>query len=78
MMEPQRQSDWRGFVASLQRPKSDVDLEQLPMGLSLMAVELRNWMRHGFRTAVAVFEIMSGSTSITAVGKLVAKGTEEE
>lgn len=29
MMEPQLQSDWKGFVALLQRPKSDIDLEQL-------------------------------------------------
>lgn len=72
MMEPRLQSDWRGVVASLQRPKSDIDLKQLPMGLSLMAVELRTWMRPDFH------EIMSGSASITAVGKLVAERTEEK
>ncbi|CAH0052187.1 unnamed protein product [Clonostachys solani] len=38
---------------------------------SLMAVELRNWIRNDFGSAVTVFDIMGGA-SITAVGELVA------
>jgi NAD(P)-dependent dehydrogenase (short-subunit alcohol dehydrogenase family)/acyl carrier protein len=37
---------------------------------SLMAVELRNWIRNDFGVTVSVFEIMGG-TSIAAVGELV-------
>ncbi|GAB1315319.1 hypothetical protein MFIFM68171_05529 [Madurella fahalii] len=38
---------------------------------SLMAVELRNWIRRDFGATVAVFEIMGGA-AITSVGELVA------
>ncbi|RYP49220.1 hypothetical protein DL768_005037 [Monosporascus sp. mg162] len=55
-----------------QRPLSDYGVD------SLMAVELRNWMRQDFSAAVAVFEIMDGGTSIRAVAELVVKRTEEK
>jgi acyl carrier protein len=42
---------------------------------SLMAVELRTWIRRDFRAAVAVFEIM-GETSIEAVVDLVVDRAE--
>lgn len=42
---------------------------------SLMAVELRNWLRNEFGVSLAVFEIMGGS-SIAAVGNLVAEKAE--
>ncbi|KAH9986933.1 KR-domain-containing protein [Xylariaceae sp. FL0662B] len=42
---------------------------------SLMAVELRNWIRGDFRAAVAVFEIMGGA-SIAAVAELIVERTE--
>ncbi|KAK6844177.1 hypothetical protein PG995_014287 [Apiospora arundinis] len=38
---------------------------------SLMAIELRNWFKHDFGAAVAVFEIMDGGVHIADVGKLV-------
>ncbi|RYP64365.1 hypothetical protein DL771_008810 [Monosporascus sp. 5C6A] len=50
-----------------QRPLSEYGVD------SLMAVELRNWMRHDFGAAVAVFEIMDGGASIRAVAELVLK-----
>jgi acyl carrier protein len=43
---------------------------------SLMAVELRNWIRKDFRAAVAVFEMMGGVT-ITEVGELVTSRAAE-
>lgn len=39
---------------------------------SLMAVELRNWIRNDFGVSLAVFEIMGGD-NILSVGKLVAQ-----
>lgn len=42
---------------------------------SLMAVELRNWLRNDFGVSVGVFEIMGGR-STTAAGGLVAKKAE--
>jgi NADPH:quinone reductase-like Zn-dependent oxidoreductase/NAD(P)-dependent dehydrogenase (short-subunit alcohol dehydrogenase family)/aryl carrier-like protein len=39
---------------------------------SLMAVEIRNWIRRDFGVAVSVFDIMNGVT-IAAVGELIAK-----
>lgn len=42
---------------------------------SLMAVELRNWMRRDFGVTVAVFDIMQGR-NIEAVGELVAGRAE--
>ena len=53
-----------------QRPLSDYGVD------SLMAVELRNWIRRDFRAAVAVFEIMDSGMSIVAVGNLVVERTE--
>ncbi|KAK6221497.1 putative secondary metabolism biosynthetic enzyme [Pestalotiopsis sp. IQ-011] len=44
---------------------------------SLMAVELRNWIRRDFGVGVAVFEIMGGA-SIMAIGDLVARKADEE
>lgn len=38
---------------------------------SLMAVELRNWMRRDFGASLAVFEIMQGGKTIRDVGRLV-------
>lgn len=43
---------------------------------SLMAVELRNWIRRDFGATVAVFEIMGGAT-IASVGELVAAKVED-
>lgn len=43
---------------------------------SLMAVELRNWIRRDFGAVVSVFEIMSGST-IDGVGELTTVRAEE-
>ncbi|KAK2612001.1 hypothetical protein QQS21_001966 [Conoideocrella luteorostrata] len=40
---------------------------------SLMAVELRNWIRRDFDSAVAVFDIMGGCSSIAAAGKMVVE-----
>lgn len=42
---------------------------------SLMAVELRNWIRRDFRAAVAVFEMMGGAT-IAEVAALVTTRAE--
>ncbi|KAI1342766.1 hypothetical protein F5Y15DRAFT_428725 [Xylariaceae sp. FL0016] len=42
---------------------------------SLMAVELRNWMRQDFQAAVAVFDIMGG-TPIGRIGELVVEKSE--
>lgn len=42
---------------------------------SLMAVELRNWIRNDFGVSLAVFEIMGGD-NILSVGKLVAQKAE--
>lgn len=42
---------------------------------SLMGVELRNWIAKEFKANVAVFEIM-GSSTITAIGNLVADKSE--
>ncbi|KOS22233.1 Lovastatin nonaketide synthase [Escovopsis weberi] len=47
------------------RPLSDYGVD------SLMAVELRNWIKRDFEAAVAVFDIMGGNISIGAVGALV-------
>ncbi|OTA80299.1 hypothetical protein M434DRAFT_401803 [Hypoxylon sp. CO27-5] len=44
---------------------------------SLMAVELRNWIRRDFGAAVAVFEITGTGTSIKEVGALVAQRAEK-
>ncbi|KAL7624922.1 hypothetical protein AAE478_004136 [Parahypoxylon ruwenzoriense] len=44
---------------------------------SLMAVELRNWIRKDFQANVAVFDIMGGTT-ISTVGALVANRTAIE
>lgn len=44
---------------------------------SLMAVELRNWMRKGFGAAVAVFEMMNAGRSIRSVARLVIESVEE-
>lgn len=43
---------------------------------SLMAVELRNWMRKDFGAAVAVFEMMNAGRSIKSVAGLVVEGAE--
>jgi len=43
---------------------------------SLMAVELRNWIRKDFRVTVAVFDIMGG-TDLLAIGEMVAKRAED-
>lgn len=44
---------------------------------SLMAVELRNWIRNDFDAQISVFEIMS-TKSISGVGGLVVKRVEEK
>ncbi|KAI0857122.1 hypothetical protein F4860DRAFT_367760 [Xylaria cubensis] len=44
---------------------------------SLMAVELRSWIRRDFYAAVTVFEIMGG-TNIAAIAELVVERTEAQ
>ncbi|KAI0509538.1 hypothetical protein F5B22DRAFT_658101 [Xylaria bambusicola] len=43
---------------------------------SLVALELRNWIRHDFQATVAVFEIMNNETSVMALSKMVVERTE--
>ncbi|KAH9897410.1 fatty acid synthase S-acetyltransferase [Xylariomycetidae sp. FL2044] len=43
---------------------------------SLMAVELRNWVREDFQAQVAVFDIMGNATTIADVGLLIADRSE--
>ncbi|KAI0403402.1 hypothetical protein F4802DRAFT_599203 [Xylaria palmicola] len=40
---------------------------------SLVAIELRNWIRRDFLATVTVFELMDASTSILALGQLVVQ-----
>ncbi|KAK0610048.1 KR domain-containing protein [Bombardia bombarda] len=53
------------------RPLSDYGVD------SLMAVELRNWVRRDFSATVAVFEIVGSGASIAAIGALVVEKTED-
>ncbi|KAK8054709.1 hypothetical protein PG994_009776 [Apiospora phragmitis] len=48
------------------RPLSECSVD------SLMAIELRNWFKHDFGAAVAVFEIMDSGVPFMGIGKLVA------
>ncbi|KAF2969750.1 hypothetical protein GQX73_g3806 [Xylaria multiplex] len=43
---------------------------------SLVAIELRNWIRRDFLATVAVFELTGTGTSILALGQLVVERTE--
>ena len=45
---------------------------------SLMAVELRNWIRRDFQATVAVFDIVGAGRSIAAVGQLVVEKSEAQ
>lgn len=54
------------------KPLSDYGVD------SLMAVELRNWIRRDFSATVAVFDIMAGSSSIDAIGILVVDRWRKE
>jgi acyl carrier protein len=45
---------------------------------SLLAVELRNWMKRDFGVTLAVFEIMQGGRSIRDVAGLVGEGCERK
>lgn len=44
---------------------------------SLMAVELRNWIRRDFKTIVAVFDLMGNNISLLSIGNMVAQSSDE-